>query len=264
MSEKRKKKLKRGLCNHVAALFRVLHRRSARKTAAIILSAGSGSRFGGDIPKQFVRIEGVPLLIRSALAFEACPDIHEIVIVARSEDVSATYALCREYGLTKLSAITAGGKTRQESALRGVEAVSKRIGYVAIHDAARCLITPDAISEVVKAAYRYRAATAASPIYDTVKLADKYGFIQKTVDREQLMAAETPQVFERALYRAAAYTAQEKGTAVTDDNSLFEATRQAVKLVKSRCENFKITTPADQLRAESVIRARERQGGEDA
>ncbi len=259
-----KKKLKRGLRPCVAAVLRVLGRRSRRKTAAVILSAGSGSRFGGDIPKQFVEIAGVPILIRSALAFEACPDIHEIVIVARAEDVSATYALCREYGLTKLTAVTAGGETRQDSALKGVEAVGKRIGYVAIHDAARCLVTPEIISEVARAAYRYRAASAASPIHDTVKLADKYGFIQKTIDRECLMAAETPQIFERSLYRAAAYTAKDKGTAVTDDNSLFEAIGQAVKLVGSGYENFKITTPTDRLHAEAVIRERERKEGIDA
>ncbi len=256
MGKERKKKI--ALSARLAALLRRLGGKKKPKTAAILLSGGVGARFGADVPKQFTELAGIPILIRSAKALDAAPEIDEIVIVSRKEDIAATYALCREYGIGKLSAVTIGGETRQDSALAGVSAVSPEIEYLAIHDAARCLVTEETVSEVVREAYRYRAASAASPIYDTVKTVDRDGFIKETLDRSSLLAAETPQVFYRPLYLAAAYSAKEKGTAVTDDNSLMEAIGQAVKLVLSRGENFKITTPADRIRAEAVIAEREK------
>ena len=142
----------------------------------------------------------------------------------------------------------------------GVLATDDAIEFVAIHDAARCLVTTDTIGRVAAEAYVYGGASAASPVYDTVKQLDSMGFIQKTVDRSTLVAAETPQVFRKKLYVAAARAAEQKGSSVTDDNSLLEAFGQAVKSVLSIGENFKITTAADLLRAEAVIAEREKKG----
>ncbi len=247
----------------IASLIRRLGRGRKPKTAAILLAGGVGARFGGDIPKQLVKLSGVPLLIRSALAMEACPEIDETVIVSRSEDIAAIYALCCEYKIRKLTAVVVGGKSRQASALAGASAVSENIRYLAIHDAARALVTAETVSRVTQEAYIYRAASAASPIYDTVKVVDSCGFIQKTLDRESLMAAETPQVFLRSLYLAAAATVREREISVTDDNAILESVGQAIKIVRSEDENFKITTPTDLLRAEAVIAERERRKRED-
>lgn len=241
----------------LASLVRLLAGKPRPKTAAVILAAGNGTRFGGERPKQFALLLGVPVLIRSVRAFEESPYIDEIVIVSRSEDIDEVRALCDEYGFRKLSGIVEGGVTRQESSVRGVLATSRSIEFVAVHDAARCLVTADTIGHVAAEAYVYGAASAASPVYDTVKQLDTMGFISKTIDRATLVAAETPQIFRKKLYLAAAGAAEQKGASVTDDNSLLETFGQAVKSVLSVGENFKITTASDLLRAEAVISQRE-------
>ena len=259
----KKKNEKKTVRYRLASLVRLVTGKPRPKTAAVILAAGSGTRFGGERPKQFALLSGVPVLIRSVLAFEQSPYVDEIVIVSRSEDIFEVRALCKEYSLKKLKAIVEGGKTRQQSSVKGALAVSESVEFVAIHDAARCLVTPDTIGHVVSEAYVYGAASAASPIYDTVKLVDQVGFISKTVDREKLVAAETPQVFRKKLYLSAAATAEQSGAAVTDDNSLLEAFGQAVKSVFSVGENFKITTASDLLRAETVLARRQEKESAD-
>ena len=256
----KKKNEKKSLRYRLASIVRLIGGVPRPKTAAVILAGGSGSRFGGDRPKQFASLGGIPVLIRSVLAFESSPYIDETVIVSRKEDIDEVRALCNEYGLGKLKAIVPGGATRQESSMCGVLATDDAIEFVAIHDAARCLVTTDTIGRVAAEAYVYGGASAASPVYDTVKQLDSMGFIQKTVDRSTLVAAETPQVFRKKLYVAAARAAEQKGSSVTDDNSLLEAFGQAVKSVLSIGENFKITTAADLLRAEAVIAEREKKG----
>ena len=161
-------KRRRRLSGLVSGVLRVALRRRPR-TAGVILAAGSGTRMGGEVPKQFLPVCGVPILIRSVRAFDACPVVDEIVIVTRETDIEAVKALCAEYQISgKLKAVVAGGDTRQKSAFLGVEATAKPCRYVAIHDAARCLVTPDVIRSVVETAYRRRCATAAYPVTDTL------------------------------------------------------------------------------------------------
>lgn len=250
-------KRKRRLAGLVSGVLRVtLHRRP--KTAGVILAAGSGVRMGSDVPKQFLLVLGVPVLVRSARAFLDCPSIDEIVIVTRKGDIPATEELCRRYELaSKPIRVVAGGDTRQKSAYLGVEATSRGCRFVAIHDAARCLVTPDVISAVLDAAYRRRAATAVYPISDSVKRIDAGGRIKATLDRAGLVAAATPQAFDRDYYIAVAAHAEKKGIAVTDDNGLFEAVGQTVYTVDCGSGNFKITTRDDLVRAEAALRARE-------
>ncbi len=253
----KKRKQKKTLRYRLATLVRMIGRKPRPKTAAVILAGGSGMRFGADRPKQFVLLSGIPILMRSALAFEASPYIDEIVIVSRREDIDEVRALCDEYRLRKLKGIVEGGATRQESSVNGVSATDETVEFVAIHDAARCLVTTDTIGHVAAEAYVYGGASAVSPVYDTVKQLDSMGFIAKTVDRSMLVAAETPQIFRKKLYLAAAVAAERREASVTDDNSLLEAFGQAIKSVCSVGENFKITTASDLLRAEVVIKQRE-------
>ncbi len=251
-------KRRRRLAGLVSGVLRVaLHRRP--RTAGVILAAGSSTRMGGDVPKQFLSVCGVPILIRSVRAFDDCPSIDEIVIVTRECDIQAVKDLCAEYRISpKLKTVIAGGDTRQKSAFRGVEAASKVCRFVAIHDAARCLVTPEIIRSVVELAYRRRTATAVYPVTDTVKRVDGRGRIKETLDRTELRAAATPQAFDRDFYIAVAAYAEKKGTSVTDDNALFEAVGQTVYTVDCGNDNFKVTTPSDLIRAEAVIRAREK------
>ena len=231
---------------------------TAPYTAAVILAAGCGSRMGhASVTKQLRLIGSLPIAVHSMLAFEQCPEISEILLVVRKDEEAVMRKLAEENGIKKLSKVVVGGETRQASAKNGFLSLSKKAKFVAIHDAARCLVTPDQISAVVKAAWDYRAATAAMPICDTVKKATAEGFIENTVPRENIFAAATPQVFDCDLYAAALYAAEKRGDSVTDDNMLMEAISQAVKIVDCGRNNFKITTEEDIFLAEAVLQRRE-------
>lgn len=236
---------------------RLLHG-GAPNTAAVILAAGLGTRMQSSTEKtkQLRTLLSVPVVVHSLRAFEACPEISEIVLVARAEELEVMQTLVSKYGIKKLSRIVVGGKTRQASAKNGFLAIGKKAKYVAIHDAARCLILPSQIGNVVTAAWTHRAATAAAVMEDTVKLATKEGFIERTVPRETVFAAQTPQVFDCDLYAAALYTAEKRGDVVTDDNMLLENITQAIKLVDCGKNNFKITTEEDILRAAALLQQR--------
>ncbi|MBO7310591.1 MAG: 2-C-methyl-D-erythritol 4-phosphate cytidylyltransferase [Clostridia bacterium] len=227
-------------------------------TSAIIAAAGMSERFGGDVTKQMSELCGKPLLIHTLEAFENADCIHEIIIVAKSNEIPVWQTLCREYNISKLTNIVQGGYTRQESVLCGFEAVNKKSKYVAIADGARCLITPDLINKVCRSAYKYKAATAAHRSTDTVKIADKKGFIESTADRDTVWLAQTPQVFKTRLYRAAAYTALKKGFEATDDNSLVENVGHPIRLVECGSQNIKITTRDDIAVAEGILAERAR------
>lgn len=227
-------------------------------TSAIIAAAGMSERFGGDVTKQMTSLCGVPLLIHTLRAYEEADCIHEIILVAKPNELPAWEKLVKEHNITKLSKIVEGGYTRQDSVLNGLDAVHKKSKFVAIADGARCLITPEQIKLVCRAAYKYKAATAAHRSTDTVKIADKKGFIDSTADRDTVWLAQTPQVFKTKLYRAAAYTALKKNLTVTDDNSLVESVGHPIRLVECGAQNIKITTREDLAVAEGVLVDRKR------
>lgn len=225
-------------------------------TSAIILAAGSGERMGSDTPKQFLELCGMPVVVHTLRAYQECPLVDEIVLVCRSKDEFATYEEFKErFGITKLAKTVIGDKTRQLSVIKGLEAVSTRAKYVAIADAARCLTTPEMIRRVLRTAYQYDAAVAATRATDTVKLVEK-GFVTETVPREQVWLAQTPQAFSLPLYTAAAYHALEKGITATDDSALVEELGRAVFAVDCGRTNIKITTPEDIAVAEALLAVR--------
>lgn len=227
-------------------------------TSAVIVAAGSSSRMGevDGVKKQHIELYGIPVVVRSMQAFQACELINEIVVVAREDEISLYNKYKDKYSITKLTRVVSGGDTRQESVLNGVEAISPKAKFIAIHDAARCLVTVKMIEDVCLAAYKYRAATAATAVRDTVKVCDRHGFIDSTIDRNTVWLAQTPQVFYANLYRAAAYSAREENFAATDDNSLVERIENPVKLIDCGRENIKLTTPDDIALAEHIIRTR--------
>lgn len=243
----------------VCRALRLLSGKFRPRTAAVILAGGSGSRMKSEngLTKQLMLLEGIPVLIRSAQAFENCEYIDEIVIVARKDEMQSVALLVKEYGIKKLTRIVSGGETRRLSALKGVSAISEKTKYVAIHDAARCLITPAMIGDVVSAAYANRAATAGCASVDTVKQVDTRGYITQTLDRSMIYRAQTPQVFECNLYRAAAYSAPKNAPEATDDNMLVEQIGHAVKMVDVGEENLKITTALDLEFAKIILKRRE-------
>lgn len=222
-------------------------------TSAVIAAGGHSARMGGDTTKQMMNLIGMPVIAHTLLAFEHAECISEIVVAAKEDEIPLYYEFADKYGITKLSAVTAGGETRQISVYNAFLKTSEKAKFVAFHDGARCLVTPDDIEKVFRAAVKYGAASAAVRAVDTVKIADKNGFIERTEDRNFVYMAQTPQIFGRNLYCAAAVTAREDGFEATDDNSLAERIGYRVKLVECSPENLKITRPDDLKNAERIL-----------
>ena len=226
-------------------------------TAAVILAAGNSKRMGS-VNKLFYRINGIPVLAHTLIAYQKCPLIREIVVVAKPEDFGKIQGLKQQYGITKLTQMAAGGETRQESAKNGVEKLSDKIKYIAIADGARCLTTPTQITKVCLAAYRQISACAAHKVTDTVKRATVLHNTTETIDRNDIWEMQTPQVFHASLYQAAMLRAQDDKITATDDSTLVEKLGYRVHLVECGIGNIKITTVEDIPFAEAVLNYRKR------
>ena len=236
-------------------------------TTAVICAAGSSTRMEalmGETRKQFIELGGMPVVARTLKAFEEANTVHEIIVVAREDELSLYEGFKETYGLTKLSKVVKGGSTRQESARLGSDEVDERCRFIAVADAARCLITPDEIQRVCHAAYQWNAASAGIKATDTVKVCDTSAFIDSTPDRDYVWMAQTPQVFALNLYRAAAYVARDEEFKATDDNQLLEHIRVPVKMVACSRENIKITEPSDIILATAILEARSKAEEEQA
>lgn len=219
---------------------------------AIILAAGSGSRMGSDVTKQRILILGESVLKRSVRAFSSCEKIADIIVVCRSDELEWAREECADF--LKVTTIVSGGNTRAESTKAGFCAISDKTEYVAIHDAARCLITPENISSVIDAAILHGAATAGSRLTDTVKLTDN-GFIDSTLLRERLFCAQTPQIFSREIY-SRALDGVKLDESITDDNMLAERLGIKIAVVDTGKSNIKLTTAEDIAIAEYIIERR--------
>ncbi len=227
-----------------------------RFNSAVILAAGSGSRFSEDTAKQFFILDGKPVFLRSVEAFEKCEYISEIVIVTRVADVVGIKNIISDAGIKKVTSIVAGGETRQKSAKIGFDKVNPECDFVAIHDAARCLVTPEMIIKAFDSAYINGASACASRAVDTIKKCDSLGNIKETIDRENVWNVQTPQVFMADMYRAAAYTAEKEHFTATDDCQLCEKIGFRVNLVNCGNTNMKITSPEDVIIAKAILDSR--------
>lgn len=209
------------------------------KTDVLILAGGSSQRMGG-INKQFVPVGGIPVIIKSAMAFEKSPAVSGIIIAARECDIDRIHALCDEYGVSKLKSIVPGGASRTLSA-RNAFAASHGADIIMVHDGARPFVTEELIERIVSAAAEYGAAIPAIPLKDTVKFADGNGFSAGTPERDKLRAVQTPQAFRADIYTEMMLSGKE----ATDDAGLAEIIGIKVKLVDGERTNIKITTPED-------------------
>ena len=225
-----------------------------KKVTAIILAGGCGKRMGGGVAKQFLTFCGVSVIERSIAAFSLCTDVEDLVIVSREEDLSLISEIAEKY--PKIKRICIGGISRAESAKNGFFACDTDTDIVAIHDAARCLITPEMISKVIKTAVNCGAATAATPVFDTLKRVNNEGVIVETVNREGLWSAQTPQVFSYGVYKEAIEKYYDENA--TDDNSLVEHLGIPIKMVDTGKDNIKITVSDDLILAQYIINKREK------
>lgn len=231
--------------------------REARRPrcAALVAAAGSASRMGG-VDKQLTELDGVPVLVRTLLALENARRVDTIVVAAREDQLVEISRLCREYGITKCAKVVRGGENRVHSVLlAALEASGTEL--LAVQDGARPLTTPQLIDEVIALAERCGAAAPAVPVKDTVKQVRSDGAVERTLDRSALRAVQTPQVFQADLLKAALQSALESGAAVTDDCGAVERLGKTVYLTEGDETNLKITTPADLILAEALLRARE-------
>lgn len=223
---------------------------------ALIVAAGRGMRFGGDLPKQYLPLAGQPVLRRTIQAFLACPEITAVRVVI---DPALRDLYDKAVAGLDLPAPIAGGPTRQDSVLNGLEALAGQApDLVLIHDAARPLVEPSAIRSVIAALDQWPAAIAATPVADTLKRAGAPSgatvLSTATVDRERLWRALTPQGFRfDAILRAHRSSA---GMNLTDDAAVAEAAGLDVALIPSSPDNLKVTTQDDLARAETLLLAR--------
>ena len=216
---------------------------------AVIVAAGNASRMGG-IDKVMAPIGGEPMIRRTVRAFQNCEVIREIVIVTRPDLLEEIMELCKDY--SKVTAVIAGGNSRQESVENGLAALSSKVKVAAIHDGARPLVTEAVIDRAVRAGSTYGAAIPAVPVKDTIKTV-KGGLVTATPERSRLQAGQTPQVFDLDLLKAALKKAYDDEVTVTDDAGAVERIGMKVKVVSGDERNIKVTTPLDLKIAEVFL-----------
>src|SRR5216684_5111786 len=220
---------------------------------AIIVAAGSSERMGFD--KVFAPIAGKPMIAYTIDAFERTPCVDEIILVGRSDSLPEFQKLLRSK--TKVSNIASGGAERHDSVRAGLDHLNLKSDFVAVHDAARPMITPEKITRVFDVCRTTGGAAAlAEPINDTLKRADLDLAVKESVDRNGVYAMQTPQVFARKLLEEAYRLVAKKNVSVTDEVSAVELLGCKVVLVPNHDFNFKITYPRDLPLAEFVLKQR--------
>lgn len=213
-------------------------------TAAIIPAAGQGKRMGLGINKQFLMLEGRPVLAHTLQVFENEDEIAEIVVVAHSQEIAKTERLVADYGFTKVKKVVTGGAERQHSVYQGLLNISPFYRWVVVHDGARPLLSSELLRATLSVARQHGAAIAAVPVKDTIKkVVDQT--VSETLDRAKLWAVQTPQAFAREVLKTAYDRAFQAGLIATDDAALVEKSGYQVQIVSGNYENIKITTPED-------------------
>ena len=222
------------------------------RVCAVIPAAGSSHRMGGE-NKLLLELDGVPVLAHTLAAFERCQMVNDIVIVARETDIVPYHGLCQMYGFEKVRSIVRGGETRTHSVLEGVRSCPEGTDIVAIHDAARPLVSDAVICAAVSAAAEHGGAAPVVPMKDSVKrIAD--GQVAADVPRESIAAVQTPQCFARSRIESALVRAIRRCLPLTDDCAAFEAAGLPVAATEGDYRNVKITTPEDLLIAEALLK----------
>ena len=226
--------------------------------SAIIVAGGSSRRMGFD--KLFAVIAGEPVIAHAIRAFERTTSVSEIVVVAREQCHDEIRKIVSGAGLKKVHAIICGGERRQDSVRAGLDRVDRKAQHIAVHDAARPLITPTQIEQAFEQARIHGAAALAQPVNDTLKRADADLLVVGSVDRQHLCAMQTPQIFERKLLENAYRVVYTENVLVTDEVSAIERLGHKIALDPNDDFNFKITYPRDLPVADFILRDRAKSG----
>jgi 2-C-methyl-D-erythritol 4-phosphate cytidylyltransferase len=221
---------------------------------AIVVAAGKGTRLGGNRPKQFLELDGIPVIVHTLRQFERCREIDQVVVVLPAAETSGFQSLAKQFGLQKLSSVIAGGATRAQSVQRGL-AVINEAEVVAVHDGVRPFVTPAEIDQVMSAARTSGAAILVAAVADTIKEI-KSDRVIRTLQRAPLRRALTPQCFrfdilKRAYDQLAAVEAE--GIEVTDDCLLVERLGVEILAIEGSARNIKITRTEDLVLGEALL-----------
>jgi 2-C-methyl-D-erythritol 4-phosphate cytidylyltransferase len=218
------------------------------RNTVIIVAAGSGKRFGNKVPKQFLKLNDKPMFLWSVDAFLSIKSFKQIIVVVPSDVLQS---LATRY--KTIFECVSGGKERFDSVKNGLALVRDDIDFVAVHDAARPLISKKDILSVLKEAEKTKAAIAVEKTKDTIKLVSNNNKILKTLDRTFLRNAQTPQIFKSTLLKKA--YSKKISANITDDSQLIENLKIKVSAIETKFPNFKVTTKQDFALAEKLLRS---------
>jgi len=222
---------------------------------AIVVAGGKGTRFGGNRPKQFLELNGAPVIVQTLRQFERCTEIESVIVVLPAEEMAGFQSLIEKFDLKKVSHVVTGGDSRAQSVRNGLAAIDQ-VDIVAVHDGVRPLVTPEEIDRVVRAARASGAAILVAPIGDTVKEMDS-SQVKRTLPRQDLRRALTPQCFRFEILKRAYDCLAEiesSGIEVTDDSFLIERLGVAIIVVEGSARNIKITNQEDLALAEMMVK----------
>ena len=220
-------------------------------TAAIIPAAGTGVRFGE--AKQFKLLEQKPLIFHTLSSFLQSKEIKEIVLVVSKDRLSVTKKAMSSPLRKKNIKVVLGGRHRQDSVYEGLKAVSQSCNIVCIHDGARPFVSTELIESTIRACKKFDGAVAAVKSTDTVKLVTHGGTVQKTLDRDKIWFAQTPQTFKKQELSQALLSAQKKNISGTDEAMIMEIMGYSIAVVEGSNQNIKITTREDWIHAKAIL-----------
>ncbi len=227
--------------------------RKKRSVGVVIPAGGRGVRLGGDVPKQFLLLNGKPILQHSIEKFESLNEVDEIVVVVPADEIRRAERIIEKARFKKVSHVVVGGSERQHSVRNGLLCFDDEPEIVLVHDAVRPLVSREVIQEVIKQSRKHGAAVVGVRVKDTTKVGEN-GFYKKTLDREKLRSVQTPQGFRFDILMRAHVAAQRSAFLGTDEASLVERLRIPVKIVEGDYRNIKITTVDDLKLAKMLLR----------
>lgn len=221
--------------------------RKPKKISVIIPAAGQGKRMKADVSKQYIEVYGKPILAYTLEKFQEARCINDIILVVGKNEIDYVEKYIKNgYGFSKIKSIIHGGKERQDSVYEGLKAMDPETDIVLIHDAVRPMISTYDIERIVTETVKYKACIFGVKVKDTIKVVDENNHIRNTLDRNQLYAIQTPQVFDKNVILSAYREAMGEGFLGTDDAMLVEQfSTTKVKMIEGSYANIKITTPED-------------------
>ncbi|MDD6195182.1 MAG: 2-C-methyl-D-erythritol 4-phosphate cytidylyltransferase [Lachnospiraceae bacterium] len=220
---------------------------------AIVLAAGSGKRMGSEVPKQYLPLGGKPVMVYSLEAFDKSAVEGIVLVVAPGEVEYCRREIVEKYHIHKVIAIVEGGAERYDSVYQGL--LATECDYVLIHDCARAFLTQDVIARAIESVIAYKACVVGVPVKDTIKIADRDGYVVDTPKRSLVWSVQTPQCFAYDIVLEAYNKLQSADkTGVTDDAMVVERMLHVpVKLIEGNYDNIKVTTPEDLVLGEQIL-----------